>query len=358
MDMKAMLDWWLHLLVVLASLLSEWIGIVSIPLGPGTLLLLPLFYAFLIGVLFNPHLIERMSAVIPKRVSDAASPLILISVLPFIAKFGSNIGPAIDQIIAAAPALLLQELGNLGTMLIALPVAVLVLIAAARSDRGLAARLPSPSGNRVRGAPHERSHRGAAARGDGPGGHAGARRYRCRRSRERGRWQGAEHCAQGGHRRAADQRGEQLRARLRASRKDARLRARRAHEHVARRGLGTGERDAEHLTRTADGIVVHLPTAKGDQEGDGATVPLAARPGSPWCPVAALDPWLDARARSPGPVFVALRGARHVRKPGETRLAAAWSSPRSSSMCPGSRHASNGESDHRRSERSWSFQLR
>ena len=127
MDMKALLDWRLHLLVVLASLLSEWIGIVKIPLGPGTLLLLPLFYAFLIGVLFNPHLIARMSAVIPERVSTAASPLILISVLPFIAKFGSNIGPAIDQIVAAGPALLLQELGNLGTMLIALPVAVLLL---------------------------------------------------------------------------------------------------------------------------------------------------------------------------------------------------------------------------------------
>ncbi len=127
MDMKAMLDWRLHLLVVLASLLSEWIGIISIPLGPGTLLLLPLFYAFLIGVLFNPHLFERMGVVIPKPVSDAASPLILISVLPFIAKFGSNIGPAIDQIVAAGPALLLQELGNLGTMLVALPVAVLVL---------------------------------------------------------------------------------------------------------------------------------------------------------------------------------------------------------------------------------------
>ena len=127
MDMKALLDWRLHLLVVLASLLSEWIGIMKIPLGPGTLLLLPLFYAFLIGVLFNPHLIARMSAVIPERVSTAASPLILISVLPFIAKFGSNIGPAIDQIVAAGPALLLQELGNLGTMLIALPVAVLLL---------------------------------------------------------------------------------------------------------------------------------------------------------------------------------------------------------------------------------------
>ena len=42
-------------------------------------------------------------------------------------RFGSTIGPAIDQIISAGPALILQELGNLGTMLVALPVAVVVL---------------------------------------------------------------------------------------------------------------------------------------------------------------------------------------------------------------------------------------
>lgn len=47
--------------------------------------------------------------------------------MPFIARFGSTIGPAIDQLISAGPALILQELGNLGTMLVALPVAVLVL---------------------------------------------------------------------------------------------------------------------------------------------------------------------------------------------------------------------------------------
>ncbi|MGR2738517.1 DUF3100 domain-containing protein [Billgrantia sp. Q4P2] len=127
MDMKLLLDWRLHLTVVLASLLAEWIGILRIPLGPGTLLLLPLFYAFIIGVLLNPHLFSGMQRIIPKRVSNAAGPLIMISILPFIAKFGSTIGPAIEQIVAAGPALILQELGNLGTMLLALPFAVLVL---------------------------------------------------------------------------------------------------------------------------------------------------------------------------------------------------------------------------------------
>ena len=127
MDLKLLLDWRLHLTVIVTSMFAEWIGIVRIPLGPGTLLLLPLLYAFVIGVIFNPHLFSTMGKVIPKPVSNAAGPIILIAILPFIAKFGSTIGPAIDQIIAAGPALILQELGNLGTMLIALPFAVLVL---------------------------------------------------------------------------------------------------------------------------------------------------------------------------------------------------------------------------------------
>lgn len=127
MDLKLMLNWRLHAVVVLASLLAEWIGIVRLPLGPGTLLLLPLLYAFVFGVLFNPHLFSSMERLIPRPVSNAAGPLILIAILPFIAKFGSTIGPAIEQIINAGPALILQEIGNLGTMIIALPFAVLVL---------------------------------------------------------------------------------------------------------------------------------------------------------------------------------------------------------------------------------------
>jgi len=127
MALSVLLNWRLHLLVVVLSLISEWIGILKIPLGPGTLLLLPLFYAFILGVLLNPHLFSGTRQLVPESVSRAATPLILISIMPFIARFGSTIGPAIEQLIDAGPALVLQELGNLGTMLIALPVAVLLL---------------------------------------------------------------------------------------------------------------------------------------------------------------------------------------------------------------------------------------
>lgn len=126
MPLSTLLDWRLHALVIIISLLSEFIGIRQVPMGPGTLLLLPLFYAFVIGVIINPNVTRTAGKLLPVRISEAAGPLILLSIMPFIARFGSTIGPAIQDLIDAGPALILQELGNLGTMLVALPVAVLV----------------------------------------------------------------------------------------------------------------------------------------------------------------------------------------------------------------------------------------
>ncbi|WP_131667278.1 DUF3100 domain-containing protein [Psychrobacter pygoscelis] len=123
---KHLLDWKLHLLAITVSLLAEWIGIIKIPIGIGILVLLPLLYAFIFAILLNPNVIPSMKAVITKKRAMFASYAILLSIMPFIAKFGVGVGPNIEEIIAAGPALLLQELGNVATVLIALPVAVLV----------------------------------------------------------------------------------------------------------------------------------------------------------------------------------------------------------------------------------------
>jgi hypothetical protein len=86
----------------------------------------PKVYAFIFAILLNPNVIPSIKAVITKKRAKFASYAILISIMPFIAKFGVGVGPNIEEIIAAGPALLLQELGNVATVLIALPVAVLV----------------------------------------------------------------------------------------------------------------------------------------------------------------------------------------------------------------------------------------
>lgn len=119
-------DWRLHLIVLVFIIISEAIYIHEIPAGPGSILLLPFLYAFILGLLLNPNVVRAARYITRPSDSRRASPWILIAILPFIAKFGSTVGPAIQEIIKAGPALILQELGNLGTLVIALPVAVLI----------------------------------------------------------------------------------------------------------------------------------------------------------------------------------------------------------------------------------------
>ncbi|MDB6177123.1 DUF3100 domain-containing protein [Paracoccus sp. Z330] len=122
-----LLDWRLHASVLIITIISELIGVIKVPIGIGSILLLPLLYAFVLGLLINPNVVRKAGAWIGQREVRAASPLIVIAIMPFIAKFGTIIGPSMQQIIDAGPALILQELGNLGTIVLAFPVAVLVL---------------------------------------------------------------------------------------------------------------------------------------------------------------------------------------------------------------------------------------
>ncbi|WP_134701069.1 DUF3100 domain-containing protein [Ammoniphilus sp. YIM 78166] len=111
-------DWRLHAIVLFVVLLTEWIGTHRFTVGPGVILLLPMLYAIIIGLglYFTPLIKEKQSA--------NAEPLIVLGVTLLIAKIGVIIGPSLPKVIAAGPALFLQEFGNLGTILIALPVAV------------------------------------------------------------------------------------------------------------------------------------------------------------------------------------------------------------------------------------------
>lgn len=111
-------DWRLHGIVFAIVLFTEMIGIHQFSVGPGIILLLPMLYAILIGLglYFTPLISEKQA--------KNAEPLIVFGVTLLIAKIGVIIGPSLPQLIEAGPALLLQEFGNLGTILLALPIAV------------------------------------------------------------------------------------------------------------------------------------------------------------------------------------------------------------------------------------------
>ncbi len=120
-------NWRLHLVVIILSVIAELIGILKIPLGSSSVVLLPLFYSFLISLFLNPNIISKAKVILTSKQAAKASPIIIVSVLPFLAKFGTLIGPSLNKILEVGPAMILQEAGNLGTILIAMPIAVLAL---------------------------------------------------------------------------------------------------------------------------------------------------------------------------------------------------------------------------------------
>jgi hypothetical protein len=113
-------EWKIHFLCLLMVILAEMIGIKRYQLGPGTILLLPMLYALVMGM-FLP-----LFKIVNREDMEMASPFIGLSVMFLTAKMGTTIGPNLGKVVSAGPALLLQELGNLGTIFLALPVAVLL----------------------------------------------------------------------------------------------------------------------------------------------------------------------------------------------------------------------------------------
>ena len=102
--------------------IADSIGQIQVPLGPGTLILFPIFYSLIMGVISGPEVLKIFN----KKEVKAASKLVIVAICPFIAKLGINAGASLEVILSAGPALVLQEIGNLGTIFLALPFALLL----------------------------------------------------------------------------------------------------------------------------------------------------------------------------------------------------------------------------------------
>ena len=112
----------IYIAAVIFILIADSIGQIQIPLGPGQFILFPIFYALIMGVLSGPQATKFMKS----KEIKAASKLVIVAICPFIAKLGINAGASLETVLSAGPALLFQEVGNLGTIFFALPVALLL----------------------------------------------------------------------------------------------------------------------------------------------------------------------------------------------------------------------------------------
>lgn len=112
----------LHILALILVIIAEIIGVKSFQVGTGSIVLLPMLYALILGIFLTPRFLNIAKE---KEMDDAGS-LISITLMLLMAKYGTNIGPTLPLIIKASPALILQELGNVGTVLLGVPIGVML----------------------------------------------------------------------------------------------------------------------------------------------------------------------------------------------------------------------------------------
>ncbi|ADO47139.1 DUF3100 domain-containing protein [[Enterobacter] lignolyticus] len=121
------------ILVVVAAIvtvISEFVGVIKIDAFGVKFSLLPMLYAVILGVLVTPDLlgkvIKPLGRVLTPDTIKMTGNIVMLALLPLGVKYGTLVGPNVTEVIKAGPALILQELGNLGSVLIAMPLALLL----------------------------------------------------------------------------------------------------------------------------------------------------------------------------------------------------------------------------------------
>ena len=95
-----------HAIVLALIIIAEMIGNVSFKIGVGTIVLLPMLYALIMGIFMAPKFLKVVNQ---KDMLDASS-LIGITLMLLMARYGTLVGPTLPKILAASPALILQSL--------------------------------------------------------------------------------------------------------------------------------------------------------------------------------------------------------------------------------------------------------
>lgn len=113
----------LHLIILLGVVLADLIGSINIPIGQTTIVLSPLIWSMLI--VFSIYMIKPLK-LMSQESADHSNYMMGITLAFLIAKLGVTSGASLEEIKAAGLALVLQNIGNIGTIFLALPVALLL----------------------------------------------------------------------------------------------------------------------------------------------------------------------------------------------------------------------------------------
>ncbi len=118
-----MKQWRLYLTVTVISLCAEAIGEHRFSCGVGVIVLFPMLYALIIGIIIASRLKKAF------RDDDASviPAMTLCAIYLLVARISASIGPELGLIATLSPAIAFQEAGHfLGTVIVGVPVAVLL----------------------------------------------------------------------------------------------------------------------------------------------------------------------------------------------------------------------------------------
>ncbi len=122
LNKKPWRDYKLHITIVVLVVVAESIGAVSIPITDSVkLVAMPLLWAMIGGI--GLYLLKWFKP-IGKKQAKIAEASMLLFIGPLLCKLAISSGQSIHLLWEVGPALILQEAGNLGTIFLALPIAL------------------------------------------------------------------------------------------------------------------------------------------------------------------------------------------------------------------------------------------
>jgi hypothetical protein len=118
----------LYVVALVIAVVAEFIGIRSFPLGPGTVLLLPMLWALVLGAALGcARTVLPAPLSLPLSTQWYSSAILQPALLLLIAKLGLLVGASLPKVVASGWALIFQEFGHFfGTAIFGLPIALLL----------------------------------------------------------------------------------------------------------------------------------------------------------------------------------------------------------------------------------------
>lgn len=115
---------------IIIILISEFIGKIEIPIFKVKIILFPMLYAVIIGLIITPDLLGKRISVLKKVINQneikLAGEFVGMGLLILGVKYGTLAGPNFAKILSAGPAFIAQEFGHILSPILALPLALLL----------------------------------------------------------------------------------------------------------------------------------------------------------------------------------------------------------------------------------------